>query len=288
MEVAVDLSDLISDWAALEHFVKGMYRGKDEVQVQRDVRLPDNDGGRRQIDVLVTVKRMPHVLKIVVECKRWNKPVERAQIDKLLVTVQKTNAAKGVIFTTKSYQKGALNTAQKNGVDAFLVRAPRADEMSAINAGPRYLQLCSCVPEDKVQVPNDSVEVGANGPWPRGISLSPSVRFGKDRTTTPILNRTDRKSLEDLIGETARNHLSHAMATVGVIGDGKDCVGHFSFRCDLVFKNPILIQERTDPLVLLRIQKLSVNIAVKIEQRLFDVVSQLWVTLIQMWLWKTV
>jgi Restriction endonuclease len=200
----VNLSELINDWVALEHFVKGLYHGPDEVQVQRNIKLIDNDGGSRQIDVLVTVKRMPHIFNVVVECKRWNKSVERAQVDQLLMTVQKTNSAKSVLFTTKDYQRGALNTAQKNGIDAFRVREPTAEEMRPIDAGPRYLHLCSCMPEDKIHVPNDGVEVGAKDPWPRGIRLSPQVRFGRDRTTTPILSMPDRKSLEDLVTETAR------------------------------------------------------------------------------------
>jgi hypothetical protein len=243
------------------------------VHVQRDVKLIDNDGGPRQIDVLVTIKRTPHILNIVVECKHWGKSVERAQVDNLLVTVQKTNAAKGVNFTTKNYQRGALNTAQKNGIDAFLVREPTTEEMRAVNAGPRYLQLCSCMPEDRIQVSNDSVEVGTSGEWPRGISLSPSVRFGQGRTTTPILNTADSKSLEDLVTKTARSQLDRVLAPVGIIGDGRDCVGHFAFRSDIQFKVPILIRERESPPVVLRIAKLSVNVAVKIEQRRLNAVS---------------
>ncbi|WP_158616556.1 restriction endonuclease [Corallococcus sp. CA054B] len=262
-------SNIVGDWRELELFIKGIYQDVEEIHASHDLTITDADGAPRQIDVLLDFKKGPHNYKTIVECKHWKSNVERQNIDVLIMTVQKTRASKGVFFTTRGYQSGALTTAKANGIDAFLVRDPHDGEWWPTSAQDTHLQLCTYCPEDKIIVPADAYGVCAADPWPRGIKTSPEVRFGHDRTQTPILNREDRKSLEDLVDEAVRKNLEHVVAPLKVIGGGDDCVGHFTFRCDLKFVNPIEIQERTTPPVVICISRLSVNVAVRIEQRRF-------------------
>jgi hypothetical protein len=260
-------SDIVGDWKAFEMFIEGLYRDDDDVQVRRDVTLDDVDGVPRQVDVFVTFKRGPHEFSVIVECKYLKKNVERRHVDELLTTVQKLRASKGVIVTTCGYQSGALTTAEKNGIDAFLVRDPDVGEWWPKVAQQTHLQLCTYCPENRLQVPIDALEIGADDPWPVGIKTAPAVSFGRDRTSTLIQNRKDRKSLEDLIEDAVREQLEPVVSRLGVIGSGKDCVGHFTIRCDLKFANPVVVQERPAPPVFLRIAALSVNVAIRIEQR---------------------
>jgi hypothetical protein len=237
-------SDVVGNWKSFELFIMGLYQEFDDAQARHNVTLTDVDGASRQVDVLVTFSRGPHKFLVIVECKHWSKNVERKDIDELLITVEKTNASKGVIFTTCGYQSGALTTAQRNGIDAFLVRDPHKNEWRPETAQDSHLQLCTYCPEDKLSIPTDAIEVGADEPWPSGIKTAPAVSFGRNRTSTPILSRNDRKSLEDLVEEAVRGNLERVIAPIGRIGNGKDCVGHFAFRCDLKFDGPVIVQER--------------------------------------------
>jgi hypothetical protein len=81
--------------------------------------------------------------------------------------------------------------------------------------------------------------------------------------------------LEELVEDAVGDRLERAVSSIGVIGNGKDCVGHFTLSLDLKLENPVVIQERTAPPVFLRIAALSVNVAVRVEQRRFYRMSPL-------------
>jgi Restriction endonuclease len=78
--------------------------------------------------VLVTHTEGLYTHRILVECKHWNKPVQRVQIDAMIASVEDLNAAKGVVFTSQGYQSGAQTMAEFKGVEVFKVRELMDDE----------------------------------------------------------------------------------------------------------------------------------------------------------------
>jgi len=130
------------DWKEFECFVADIYSESDEIIVQHDVTLTGKSNAKRQIDVYITQKTKLHTYTTIVECKRWKKPVTRQVIDVLFASVEDLNASKGVIFTTKGYEEGAIEYAKSKNIDIFIVRDIREDEYG--NLGKTfslYLQM---------------------------------------------------------------------------------------------------------------------------------------------------
>lgn len=130
------------DWKEFELFVSDIYKDSDKVKVEHDVTLIGKSGAKRQIDVFVTQISKLHKFTTLIECKRWKKPVTRQVIDVLYASIDDLNASKGVIFTTKGYEKGAIEYAKSKNIDIFIVRDIREDEYG--NLGKQfslYLQM---------------------------------------------------------------------------------------------------------------------------------------------------
>jgi len=130
------------DWKEFELFVADIYSDADEITVEHDKTIKGKSNAKRQIDVFVTQKTKLHTYTTIIECKRWKKPVTRQVIDVLFASVEDLNANKGVIFTTKGYEEGAIEYAKSKNIDIFIVRDIREDEYG--NLGKTfslYLQM---------------------------------------------------------------------------------------------------------------------------------------------------
>lgn len=132
------------DWKDFELFVSDIYKDSEKVTVEHNVTLIGKSNARRQIDVLVTQKTKLHIYKTIIECKLWKKPVTRQTIDILFASVEDLNANKGVIFTTKGYEEGAIEYAKSKNIDIFIVRDIRDDEFGNLGRSfSLYLQMFS-------------------------------------------------------------------------------------------------------------------------------------------------
>jgi len=134
--------DKLIDWKEFELFIAEVYKDSDKVIVEHDVTLIGKSNAKRQIDVRVTQITKLHTYITIIECKRWKEPVTRQVIDVLYASVEDLNANKGVIFTTKGYEKGAIEYAKSKNIDIFIVRDIRDDEYgSPGKAFSLYLQM---------------------------------------------------------------------------------------------------------------------------------------------------
>lgn len=108
------------DWKEFELFVAELYKDDGDLIIQHNVTEVGKSQAKRQIDVLVTQKTKLHTIKTIIECKLWKSKVDRQVIDVLSASVEDLNANKGVIFTTKGYEEGAIQYA-KNKILIFLL-----------------------------------------------------------------------------------------------------------------------------------------------------------------------
>jgi hypothetical protein len=116
-----DISQLVKDWGGFEKLVASLHETGD-VTVEHNVILKGRSGAERQIDVLVRHKEGFYEHLIVVECKYWNRNVARLHVDALATTIQEVGAARGVIFSTKGFQSGAIEQAAHEKISLFRVR----------------------------------------------------------------------------------------------------------------------------------------------------------------------
>ena len=74
-------------------------------------------GGDYEIDVLGEMTLLGGALiRILVECKRWRRPVGRDVVLALAMKLQNTSAHKGMIFATSGFQRGAIEAATEAGI----------------------------------------------------------------------------------------------------------------------------------------------------------------------------
>jgi hypothetical protein len=106
----LSLHNLVNDWGGFEQFVAKLHE-TGTVDVQHNVTLIGRSGVPRQIDVLVKHREGLYEHLIIVECKHWKKNVSRLHVDALMTAVNDLNAARGVIFSVKGFQKGAITLA---------------------------------------------------------------------------------------------------------------------------------------------------------------------------------
>ncbi|PXX14549.1 restriction endonuclease [Paraburkholderia tropica] len=115
------LSELVTDWGGFELLIAELNKTGD-VTVEHNVVLPGRSGAPRQIDVLIRHKQGLYEHLVVAECKFWNAPVDRATVDSLATTIREVGASRGVIFSSKGFQSGAITQATAENIDLFRVR----------------------------------------------------------------------------------------------------------------------------------------------------------------------
>jgi restriction system protein len=72
--------------------------------------------GEYEIDITVRFTALGVDYLTLVECKRYNKPVEREKVQALLSKMHSVGAQKGIIFSTSGFQSGATDFAAVHGI----------------------------------------------------------------------------------------------------------------------------------------------------------------------------
>jgi hypothetical protein len=120
--VADGFLDQLIDWRDFEAFVRDLYGRHPELDVEHNVTEIGKSGALRQTDVKFTHRAGGHTYVTIVECKRWKEKVGRDRLDVLASSMKDLNAAKGVMFTTAGYERGAEAYAKQEGIELFIVR----------------------------------------------------------------------------------------------------------------------------------------------------------------------
>lgn len=121
------LSDLVSDWGGFELLVAQLHE-TGGVSVEHDVTLVGRSGAPRKIDVLVRHTEGLYEHLIIVECKYRNDAVERIHVDALATTIRELGASRGVIFSTRGFQSGAIEQASHENISLYKLREPTSEE----------------------------------------------------------------------------------------------------------------------------------------------------------------
>jgi hypothetical protein len=199
----LSIENLVEDWGGFEKLIAELHTTGD-VTVERNVALRGRSGAERQIDVLIRHKQGLYEHLVVVECKYWNRNVERLHVDALANTVRELGASRGVIFSSMGFQSGAITQAEHDGIDLFTVREPTDSEWGSPGRHVSlYLHVISLAPGP---VNMEDVYTFAHcAPSSNSISLVLNPNDQTAQTTTPIETESGReKTLEAMIGRCAR------------------------------------------------------------------------------------
>jgi len=117
------LSEIVSDWGGFECLVAQLHE-TGGVSVEHNVTLIGRSGAPRKIDVLVRHSEGLYEHLIIIECKYRNDAVERIHVDALATTIREVGASRGVIFSTRGFQSGAIEQAAHENISLYKLREP--------------------------------------------------------------------------------------------------------------------------------------------------------------------
>jgi restriction endonuclease len=86
------------------------------VTVTHDIKLPDVNGGKRQIDVLITDERSRFVYKTIIECKDTKSKVDINVVEAFKGLIRSVGAHQGIIVSANGFQAGALRAIKDTNV----------------------------------------------------------------------------------------------------------------------------------------------------------------------------
>jgi hypothetical protein len=256
------ISDLVKDWDGFEKLVAELHE-TGEVTVEHNAILIGRSGAPRQIDVLIRHKQGLYDHLVIAECKYWNSPVERLHIDALATAIQDVGASRGVLFSTKGFQSGAITQAKQSNIDLFTVRDLTAEEWGLPGRViDFYLQVMQ--PSIGNPVFHNPVVFGL----PSNDPISINLEFNENGpvSTTPLLladGTIGKKSLEIHFAESAEKSLAQALERNFIINGGAECTRYLNMEVNLLPDSPFKV-----PLGqrVLMSSKISFDLGIKISQ----------------------
>ena len=108
----------------------------------------EGQGGDYQIDVTGEMSLLGGAtLRILVECKRCRRPVERDELLAHAMKVQDTASHKGMVFSTAGFQSGALKFAKSKGVATAILTGGGANYFTKSLGPHKSLPTHSAFPQ---------------------------------------------------------------------------------------------------------------------------------------------
>ena len=103
---------------ALEELVAKIFRAKG-YDVKHNIKLMGRSGVEHQIDVYAEYKAPLHTSRIVVECKSYDKPIDKDIVMKLIHEVEDLGVDRGILVTTSYFTPDAVSTASGYNIDLW-------------------------------------------------------------------------------------------------------------------------------------------------------------------------
>jgi len=102
----------------LEKIVAKLFMEKG-YDVKHDVKLVGRSGVEHQIDVYVEYRAPFHVSRIIIECKSYDRPIDKDIVMKLIHEVEDLGVDRGILITTSYFTPDAASTAEGYNIDLW-------------------------------------------------------------------------------------------------------------------------------------------------------------------------
>ena len=93
--------------------------------------------GNYQIDGLINFKQAGLLFKVIVECKHYKSSISREKVVVLYDKLRALNAQKGILISSSSFQKGAIQFASEHGI--ALIQITPTEQHTEIRSDCNYL-----------------------------------------------------------------------------------------------------------------------------------------------------
>lgn len=112
-------------------------------------KVQTNDG-EYQIDIIAEFVALSVGFKVIIECKRYTRPLEREKIVVLADKVRSLGAHKGILISTSGFQSGATEYARKHGIALLQIFDKYVMHIQASNnpkIDPMYMEFIYQAPK---------------------------------------------------------------------------------------------------------------------------------------------
>lgn len=254
--------DIVKDWNGFEKFIAHLHEDG-EVAVSHDQTLTGRSGATRQIDVVVEHKKGPYTYLTLIECKYWKEPVKREQIDVLHASMLDLNASKGVFFTTKGFQRGALKYAESKGITLYKVRELTDEEWGRPG---KIIDLYLHILQPTLKSMNPNI-IGISNTNINDVieRIDIPISLGTSEGLCPIFSKHNdkHKTLEALLDHYIFESLGLTMKKPFLINSGEECTRYLIAPVNLEFTEPLVIKPHDAYLL---IDQIKLEIGVKLMQ----------------------
>lgn len=117
-----------------------------DFQILHNQKVQTNDG-EYQIDIMAEFVALSVGFKVIVECKRYTRPIEREKIVVLADKVRSLGAHKGILISTSGFQSGATEYARQHGIallqifDKFVMHIQNSSNPSIDHIQNEFIKL---------------------------------------------------------------------------------------------------------------------------------------------------
>lgn len=88
-------------------------------QTKKNVHLEGKSGGKHEIDILAEKSDGIQTIKTMVECKAWNKPIEKDVVSKVSYIVRDLGLNKAIIVSLEGWRIGAEKAGKELGIELW-------------------------------------------------------------------------------------------------------------------------------------------------------------------------
>ena len=117
-----------------------------KIEYGANCRRKGKSGSSYQIDVLIETSNGLQTMRTAVECKHWQKKVDRKIVGYLIAILKDTDIEKGVIVSKEGFTRGATALAKENNISLMEMREPRESDWEGVIREITLTLNCS-VPE---------------------------------------------------------------------------------------------------------------------------------------------
>jgi len=259
----IPLRSLVEDWGGFEKLVAKLHE-TGTVEVEHNVTLTGKSGAPRQIDVLVKHREGLYEHLIIIECKYWKENVSRLHVDALVTAVHDLNASRGVIFSAKGFQEGAITASKHTGIELYKVR-----ELTDLEWGipgrviDFYLQV---IQRSIGNFQFHGLSVSGIPKIPIHLNIVISENNEGSKTSTISKDGSPSRTLEELLIVASDKALAKFTKNTFLICDGADCTRFAMVHVNYEPPEPILVPWEN---IIVMIPKITFDLGIKYQQSRF-------------------
>jgi hypothetical protein len=150
-------------WQEFERLIAQLHREvAPSAEVRHNRRVQGWSGRRRQLDVTISQRVGPYSAFIVIECKKYRRPVSIEKVEAFASKLEDVAASHGVMISHKSFDAGARAVAKRKSITLLTYQEARPSKNGP--KGPIFLpRMWASSPQ--VPMPT-SVAIRFCGAWP--------------------------------------------------------------------------------------------------------------------------